>query len=152
MPRSDAQRLIAKSKQSERDLGKWMLEHDGPDPAMRGIASSTGRVGHITQMQFDVISRTYASENKNVRLSKTFLQWWLQILDVAADRGKVPLLSIEPSNVVPSSLNGGRARKIPRMHIITEDRHAELLRAEQRVAELEALASETTSNTILVGR
>lgn len=131
MPLSDAQRLVRRSKDSERDLGKWLLEHDGSDPLMRGIASSTMRVGHITQMQYDVHSKTYAAENKRVRLNKTFLRWWLQIIDVAAERGKVALLSIEPSNIVPSTLNGGRARKVPRMHILPEDRHAELLRKEK---------------------
>lgn len=131
VPLTDTQRMLRKAKQSERDLGHWLMGNDGPDPAMRGIASSTGRVGHITALQFDVVSKTYAAENKKVRLGKRFLQWWLQIIDVAADRGKEPLLSIEPSNVVPSALNGGKPRKIPRMHIVTEDRHAELLEAER---------------------
>lgn len=125
--KSDAARLFRRSKDSERELGKWLLEHDGPDPKMRGIASSTGRVGHITQMQYDVHSKTYAAENKHVRLGKQMLQWWLQIIDVAATRDKEPLLSIDPSNVVPSTLNSGRPRKVPRMMIITEDHLAELL-------------------------
>lgn len=129
MPTSDTQRLLRKAKQSERDLGHWLLKHDGPDPAMRGIASSTGRVGHITALQYDVHSKTYAAENKRVRLSKTLLQWWLQILDVAVDRRKEALLSIEPSNEVLAGPRG--RRKIPRMHIIAEERHAELLAAEQ---------------------
>lgn len=129
--KSDAARLFRRSKDSERELGKWLLEHDGPDPALKGIASSTGRVGHITQMQYDVHSLTYAAENKHVRLGKELLGWWLKIIDVAAARGKEPLLSIDPSNVVPSTLNGGRPRKVPRMMVITEDRHAELLAAER---------------------
>jgi hypothetical protein len=82
-------------------------------------------------MQYDVHSKTYAAENKHVRLGKQMLQWWLQILDVAFTRGKEPLLSIDPSNEVPSTLNGGRPRAIPRMHIITADRHAELLEKEK---------------------
>lgn len=126
MPLSDAQRLVRKAKQSERDLGHWLIKNDGYDPAYRGIASpTTGRVGHVTGLQFDNVSTHYAAENKRVRLGKRFLQWWLQIVDIAVDKRKDALLSIEPTNVLTPT------RKIPRMHIITEERHAELLMKER---------------------
>lgn len=139
---SDAQRRLRRSKQSERDLGHWLLEHDDPDPRFKGIASSTGRVGHITSLQFDVISKKYAAENKQVRLPAKILRWWKQINDVAVDQGKDALLRIEPTNEqlsVPVRLR----KKVPSLHIITEDRHAELLAAEKERDFLElALASE----------
>lgn len=126
MTLSDAQRLVRRAKQSERDLGHWLMQHDGYDPAYRGIASpTTGRVGHVTGLQFDNVSTHYAAENKRVRLGKRFLQWWLQIVDISVDKHKDALLSIEPTNVLTPT------RKIPRMHIITEERHAELLMKEQ---------------------
>ena len=133
-PLSDAQRLVRRAKQSERDLGHWLVKHDGFDPLYRGIASpTTGRVGHVTGLQFDNVSTHYAAENKRVRIGKRFMQWWLQINDVATDRHKDALLSIEPTNVLTPT------RKIPRLHIITEDRHAELLRAERQRNVLESL-------------
>ena len=127
MPLSDIQRRIKKSKQSERDLGHWLILNDGPDPRLvYGAAASTGRVGHITALQYDVASKTYAAENKNVKLPIKFVQWWMQIIDVAAREGKEPLLRIEPSNVLV-----GPRKKVPEMHIITAERHAELLKYEK---------------------
>jgi hypothetical protein len=124
-PPSEAQRLLRRSKASERKLGHWLQEHDGPDVALIGIASSTGRVGHITNMQYDLASNSYAAENKNVIISKEFAKWWLQILSIAKQRNKHALLRIEPSNA---------GMRIPEMHIITAARHAELL-AKEKVAD-----------------
>jgi hypothetical protein len=124
---NDIQRRIKKSKQSERDLGHWLQEHDGPDPRMKGITSSTGRVGHITQLQYDVASLHYSAENKQVKLPAKIVQWWMQIIDVATNNGKEPLLRIEPTNV----LVGVFRKKAPEMHIITASRHAELLQKER---------------------
>jgi hypothetical protein len=126
MPLSDIQRRIKRSKQSERDLGHWLTKHDGPDARLRGIASSTGRVGHITNMRYDVTSKTYAAENKQVRLPVKLLNWWLLINDVAREQRKEALLRIDPSN-----LPLGSRKTIPEMHIITKERHAELLSFEE---------------------
>lgn len=117
---------MRRSKQSERDLGKFLLLHDGPDPQMSRITSSTGRVGHITELQFDVLSRTYAAENKQVKVPVKFLSWWLKIIAISKEHGKQPLLRIEPTNM----------RRLPEMHIITAERHAELLQAESDLSDL----------------
>ena len=85
------------------------------------------RVGHITQLQYDVVSMHYAAENKQVKLPAKFVQWWLQIIDVATANGKDPLLRIEPTNV----LVGQYRKKSPEMHIITKERHAQLLEKEK---------------------
>lgn len=111
---------MRRSKQSERDLGKFLLEVNGPDPIFKNITSSTGRVGHITDLQMDVISYDYAAENKLVKVPKKLLAWWMQINDVAAKHHKKPLLRIVPSN----------EGRFPAMHIISEERHADLLRIE----------------------
>lgn len=126
MPLNDTQRRLRRAKQSERDLGHWLQKHDGPDPRLKGIASSTGRVGHITQMRYDVTSKTYAAENKQVKLPARILNWWLLINDVAATAGKEALLRIEPTN-----LPLGSRKRIPELHVITAERHAELLQAER---------------------
>ena len=122
MARSEIQRRIARSKQSERDLGKWLLQNDGPDPLWEHLASSTGRVGHLTTLQFDVVSATYAGENKQTKLPAKWLTFWLQIIDIAERHHKVPLLVIEPTNVVD-----GSRRRIPKWHVMTAEHHAELL-------------------------
>jgi hypothetical protein len=126
MALSDIQRRIKRSKQSERDLGHWLQEHDAPDPRMTGITSSTGRVGHITGLQYDVASLHYSAENKQIKLPAKFLQFWLQIVDIANANGKDALLRIEPTNTLV-----GLRKKAPEMHIITAERHAELLRKEK---------------------
>ncbi len=118
---NENQLRLRRSKQSERDLGKLLLEVNGHDPAYAHIHSSTGRVGHITDLQFDVVSLDYAAENKLIKVPKRLLSWWTQIGSVARVHGKKPLLRIVPSN----------EGKYPAMHIITEDRHVELLRIEQ---------------------
>lgn len=103
-------------------MGHWMLEHDGIDPRMIGIATSAARVGHV--LQYDVDSLHYASENKNVVLNKTWATWWLQVIEQAKMRGKYPMLRIDP----PNKIDGQR---IPQMHIITAERHAQLLAYEK---------------------
>ena len=122
MPLNESQRRLRRSKESERDLGKWLLSHNGSDPNFKHIASSTGRVGQITDLQFDVISRTYAGENKQVKVPKKLLGWWVQIIEIASRHNKVPLLRIVPSN----------EGKFQEMHIITRERHEQLLDMEQR--------------------
>lgn len=125
--RNEIQRRIKRSKQSERDLGHWLLQNDGPDPRLTGVTSSTGRVGHITGLQYDVASLHYSAENKQIKLPAKLAQFWLQIIDVATANGKDALLRIEPTNV----LVGQFRKKVPELHIITAERHAELLQAEK---------------------
>lgn len=127
------QRRIRKSKQSERDLGHWLEKHDGVDPRWVGIASSALRVGHITGLQFDCVSMTYVAENKQVKLPATILKWWLQINQIAVAQGKEALLRIEPTNDVKIL---GIPKKPSSLHIITEDRHAELLKKEKEYDEV----------------
>lgn len=119
---NSARLLVRYAKESERDGGKWFLEHDGPDvPPMNpggGIVTDTGRVGHIPELQYDLHSRSYATENKHVRLNQTWVTWWIKVIERAARAGKAPCLRIDPSNK-PS---------VPVMHIITEERHAYLLK------------------------
>lgn len=127
MPLNDIQRRIKRSKQSERDLGKWLLKNDGEDPKWRHITSSTGRVGFVTGLQFDVVSKTYAAENKQQKLPQKWLQVWLQILDIALRHDKEALLVIEPTN-----LPVGSRKIIPKWHVITQERHEYLLECERK--------------------
>jgi len=88
-----------------------------------GIVSETGRVGHVTALQFDVISLHYAAENKNEKVPSTWWGYWKKIVEKAGDWNKQPLLRIEPTNE--------DSKRYPNLHIITEDRHQELLDIEQ---------------------
>lgn len=71
---------------------------------------------------------TYVAENKQVRLPATIFKWWLQINQIAQAQGKEALLRIEPTNDVKIL---GVPKKPSSLHIITEERHAELLRCER---------------------
>lgn len=134
MALNDIQRRIKRSKQSERDLGHWLQRHDGEDPRWTGIASSALRVGHITNLQFDCVSKTYVAENKQVKMPVTMFKWWLQINQVSIQQGKEALLRIEPTNDVKIM---GIPKKPSSLHVITEERHAELLRKERIADEIE---------------
>jgi hypothetical protein len=123
---SEVQKRLRQAKDSERKLAKWLIANDGPDPVMKpgnGIVSETGRVGHVTALQFDAISLHYAAENKHEKVPSTWWTYWLKIVQRADEWRKTPLLRIEPTNE-DRTISG---RRIPTMHLITEDRHKELL-------------------------
>lgn len=128
-PLSDVQRIQRRAKQAERDAGHWMLEHDGPDPYWARVSSSTGRVGHITGLMFDIVSLHYCTEVKNIMLTQKLQGFWRQVQELAAKHGKDACLIIQPSN----PLSGGTLLKQKDMtwHVITAARHAELLEKER---------------------
>lgn len=158
---SEAKRRLRRAKDSERRLARWLMTNDGPDPVFKpggGIVSSTGRTGHVTAMQIDALSLHYTAENKNERMgSLLWTQWnavvrdgsqivhstlpaelgryWLKIVQKSQEWGKAPLIRIEPSNDDIAFPNG---KRVPPLHIITEDRHAELLAFERVFEEKKA--------------
>lgn len=135
MSDSAARLLLRRSKESEREGGKWFIEHDGPDPRFppgNGIVTKTGRVGHVNSLQYDIHSARYAVENKHVRLNATWLGWWVKIVSRAMEHGKHPCLRIDPSNKPGMFVYNGHRYKLPVMHIITAERHAQLLAYEHR--------------------
>lgn len=128
--------LITRAKNSERSIARSMLEADGPDPAFRNVTSSTGRVGHITGMQIDAISRTYVIENKNRALPVWIIKAWIQILQRADDFGKYALLHIEPPNLPKEYTLNGVKKKTGTMALITQTRHEQLIAAEKRLSQI----------------
>ena len=92
-----------------------------------GLVTTTGRIGHITSLQADCMSKTYLSEVKNIKVWAGLWAFWKQIVVKAAQHGKEPMMAIYPSNE-DTVMEGV---KVPGFHIITEDRHAELLRFER---------------------
>lgn len=70
---------------------------------------------------------TYAAENKQVKVPAKLWAWWKQIVVIATQQGKEALLRIEPTNTKPD----GTKDRAPDLHILTPDRHAELLAKEK---------------------
>lgn len=137
---NDIQRRLRRAKDSERRAAKWFMEHDGPDPRFPPgslLVTSTGRVGHVTGLQFDILSKTYAAENKHIRVPANLWKFWKQIVNVAFKQGKEPCLVLEPA--MPEKRIDGLP--IPVMHMISEQRHAELLRCEKALVELQMQVS-----------
>lgn len=141
---NEIQRRLKRSKASERELGRHLISNDGVDPRLTpggGIASSTGRVGHITGLQYDVASKTYAAENKQVAMPMILFKWWLQICQVAKGAGKEPLLRWEPSNE-------DAPRGIEPMIVVTQSRHTDLLSYERLYTDTQDAARRTTTSAV----
>lgn len=104
-------------KHVEREGGRWLQQHDGPDPKMANsnMVSSLGRIANTTAAGYDLRSLHYCGECKS---RESFPRWlmdcWRQIVEIAKHEGKAALLILKEPHVKP-------------LHIITEERHAELL-------------------------
>lgn len=128
---SPTQRALGRrSKKSERDIARRMVQVDGPDPAFEHIASSTGRIGHITNIRVDAISKNYVTENKNRLLPKWLMDAWLLINQRAVDFNRNCLLHLDPPNMPKDFVINGERKKLSTLAVITQDRHEELIRAE----------------------
>lgn len=154
--------LLRRAKTAEREFARWVIQHDGPDPRYQGLTTSTGRVGHVTALQFDILTKSYAGEAKNAKLptglarawadvnSRSFAgevimplsvsvaRIWQQIAQVGLEWRKEPLLLWKPSNADKFKVAG---KPLPDLHVIRESRHTELLLKEQW-AELHGYRSE----------
>lgn len=121
---------ITRGKYSERINAKTLIEMDGPDNGVLSkLATSTGRVGHLTELQFDIVSKTYAGENKYVsrsakdpsfRFTRSVIQ---KLIKASKQFGKEPIWIIHIAGC-------------PVIHAITESRHRQLLQYEKIVHEL----------------
>jgi len=125
----------------ERETARDMLEADGPDPAYKNVASSTGKVGHITGMGFDAVSRTYTTEVKNKPLPKWLIVAWIQIQQKSIDLKKNALLHIKPPNLPMYFKVNGESFRSGTMAIMTQERHLELIKQVRVLSELELIIS-----------
>jgi hypothetical protein len=117
--------LLRRSKDVEREFARWLTSEDGFDEKYRNLTSSTGRIGQITGIQADILSVHYLGEAKNEKFPLKWLRYWHKIVQKSTEWRKDPILLILPPN---------RAEvdpKLPALHIITPERHAELLRKEK---------------------
>lgn len=133
---AEARRLRRRAKDSERDIAKRMLIVDGADPSFRNIASSTGRIGHITGMRIDAISKHYVTENKNRKMPSWLITAWVLINQRAVDFNKNALLHVDPPNMPKTYPIQGGTRKLDTLAIITQTRHEELIKHERILSAL----------------
>jgi hypothetical protein len=128
-----AKRLRRRAKDSERGIAKRMSAIDGPDPAFSNIASSTGRIGHITGIRVDAVSLNYVTENKNRKIPSWMAAAWILINQRATDFNKNALLHVDPPNLPKTIPVNGKQQKLDTLAIITQTRHEELIRKEKAV-------------------
>lgn len=126
--------LRRRSRKSEQDIARRMTQIDGPDPAFQHIASSIGRIGHITNIRVDAISKHYVTENKNRLLPKWLIDAWLLINQRAVDFDKNCLLHLDPPNMPRDFPINGERKKLSTMAVITQARHEELIKSELRLS------------------
>jgi hypothetical protein len=138
-PREDIEqrKLRRRAKTSERNIAKRMVAADGADPAFAKIASSTGRIGHITGIRVDAVSRNYVTENKNRKVPSWMIDAWVLINQRGNHFSKNVLLHVEPPNMPKEYPIDGTTMKLDTMAIITQTRHEELIKQERLLAELE---------------
>ena len=135
---NEARRLRRRAKDSERGIAKRMVAVDGPDPAFRNIATSTGRIGHISGIRVDAVSQNYVTENKNRKVPTWMIDAWVLINQRAEDFGKNALLHVEPPNMPRDIVINGRTIKLDTMAILSQTRHEDLIRTEKafKIAEI----------------
>ena len=132
-----ARRIRRRAKDAERAIAKRMTAVDGPDPKFRNIASSTGRIGHITGMQVDAVSLTYVIEEKNRKIPTWMSLAWLKINQKGILFGKNILFHLTPPNNARDFIVEGQRHKLDTMAVITQTRHEDLIKTEKVVVELE---------------
>lgn len=131
--------LIRRSKNSERAIGRRMLNIDGADPNYAKIATSTGRLGHITNIRVDAISLSYVTENKNRTLPSWLNNAWLLINQRAEDFGKNALLHLDPPNMPKEFPINGTMKPLDTMAVITQTRHESLITTEKDLAQIKSI-------------
>lgn len=133
----EQKRLRLRAKRSERSIAKRMTAADGADPEFARIASSTGRIGHITGIRADAVSAHYIIENKNRKLPLWLLNAWILINQRGVDFHKHVLLHIEPPNMPREIQINGVKEKLDTMAVITQTRHEELIAIEKTLQAVE---------------
>ena len=131
--------LMERSKRSERSIARKMQEADGIDPEFSRIASVTGRVGHITNLRFDAVSRTYATENKNRILPGWMIKAWILVNQRALDFNKYALMHLDPPNMPKTFPLNGEQKKLDTMAVIGQTRHELLIIRSKKLEKIENL-------------
>lgn len=122
-------------KTKERDIARLLQRIDGPprSAVLRSLQTSTGRLGHLSDLQVDSASRTFAIEIKCRKLPVWLIQAWCQINERAREFGLEPLLAltIAAGQHEKTYQHAGKTYKTPELCIITFDRLEALLACER---------------------
>jgi len=112
---------------AERRATKWALEHtSGLHKSVKEIATSTGRVGNYASLEIDGVFVEYSLESKSRKKLPKWLTYGLVDQAVAASkRFKNHPLLVLYSKTLPVDYRT--------WHMITAERHAELLKCEQEL-------------------
>jgi len=113
-------------KESERQMGDFALAYDDQHPGFSSVASSRGRVGHITGLGFDGITKRFVWENKKREEAPMWLiKPLVQVLEKARENNLDGILSLDIQQEL--SENKLSLKRLPRLFILTEDTLARLL-------------------------
>lgn len=138
--------LQRRSKKSERNIAARMTAVDGVDPQYEKITTSTGRVGHITNIRVDAISKHYVTENKNRGLPSWLINAWVLINQRAEDFDKYSLLHLDPPNMPKEFPINGTLHKLDTMAVITQTRHEQLITESKRLDAITEIMNSKSSN------
>ena len=121
--------MVGKSKSKgdrfEREVADWLKENDGIDTEHYAVTES-GRLGAgYNGLGFDIPALKYSVECKlRSTVPKWLMKAWQQVIDVNESENDKHKTDKVPMLVVKKNYK-------PLMHIITPERHAELLRKEK---------------------
>lgn len=146
----ERKRIRRRAKTTERDKARRMTLVDGPDPAFKHIASSTGRIGMITGIRVDAVSLNYVTEVKNRVLPKWLIDAWLLINQRAIDFNKNAVLHITPPNMKRDFILNSVKYRLDGMDIITETRHDDLIISERKLKLINEVINGGDSNVVRV--
>lgn len=128
---SENRRIRQRSKNAERRIAKTMAITDGEDSNYDKVASKHGRIGFITNMRVDAVSRSYVTEAKNRKLPVWLIKAWVLLQQKGRDFDKNILLYLQPPNLPLDIPYGDGKVKGENMHVILESRHQELIKKEK---------------------
>jgi hypothetical protein len=138
-PTTSQRSLQRRSKRSERSIARRMQDVDGEAPEFARIASSTGRVGHITNLRIDAVSKNYVTENKNRVLPTWLIKAWILINQRSIDFNKHALLHIDPPNMPKTIPLNGKHEKLDTIALLGQTWHEELLIRDQKLRKIETI-------------
>ncbi len=133
-----------KWKEYERELARALQNAAGKctHPALAPLVSSTGRLGHLPNLQIDaaVGDKDFGTfvivEAKRVKLPATFIPFLKQIVDRAYSFGAHPVLSFKFSDEVAKAKRSERLTSCDDFSIIESSYLAELLESRRILAAL----------------
>lgn len=106
----------------------WLVKMDEPDPKLRRLYSTKGRVGKVTQLQYDGAAKRWVGETKLRDLPKWLLVAWEQVQSIAAREHKYPVLMLHIKGVRQDEHT---------LHVISRKEHEELITALRELEHLQ---------------